>query len=181
MHLTVVLLDGSSDTRFLYGISITLKEAVARTTYERFWFSVWKEKKTICSNKPWFSKINAYSKILFVYPEEVVNSQSGVDEEDGVFPPLQSSNLTLQPQTIGCGAILHKHTDVKTCSQNTASVSGVRKCVMYQRVCVYICIIVYLCVCVPVSAGRSVHPWTPGLSCGYGSWFVPPSLVLWVE
>lgn len=38
-RLTAVLLDGSSARRFLYGISMTLKEAVDRTTYERFWFS----------------------------------------------------------------------------------------------------------------------------------------------
>lgn len=30
--LTVVLLDGSSDGRFLYGILMTLKDAVDRTT-----------------------------------------------------------------------------------------------------------------------------------------------------
>lgn len=51
--------------------------------------------------------------LLFVYSEEVVDSQSGVDEEDGVLPPLQTTDLTFQPQTLCCGAVLqtHTHTD----------------------------------------------------------------------
>ncbi len=52
-------------------------------------------------------KIDSRMVYLFVYPEEVVDSQSGVDEEDGVLPPLQSTDLTSEPQTLCCGAVLH--------------------------------------------------------------------------
>lgn len=44
-----------------------------------------------------------------VYPEEVVDVQSGVDEEDGVLRPLQTTDLTFQVQTLCCGAVLHTH------------------------------------------------------------------------
>lgn len=45
---------------------------------------------------------------VLLYPEEVVDVQSGVDEQDGVLGPLQTTDLTPQLQTLGCVAVLNK-------------------------------------------------------------------------
>lgn len=52
----------------------------------------------------------SYSVSLCVYLEEVVDCQARVDEEDGVLPPLQATNLTFKSETLCCAAVLHTHT-----------------------------------------------------------------------
>lgn len=92
--------------------------------------------------------------------QEGVHSQAGVDEDDGVLPPLQTTHLTLEPQTGSCAAVLlthtHSHIGVSCDSAVGAPCCGGS----------------------PASAGRSL--WTPA-PYDSSSGCVPPSLYLWLD
>lgn len=92
--------------------------------------------------------------------QEGVHSQAGVDEDDGVLPPLQTTHLTLEPQTGSCAAVLLTHTHLHIGVSCDSAVGA--PC----------------CGGSPASAGRSL--WTPA-PYGSSSGCVPPSLYLWLD